>query len=132
MPMNQIDINGVTMSTKQMRDLCGLYCVAEFANYEHAEFFMYLIGTGVTRSRYELTAHDRKTHAFLFDMQVDASAPALEACALKAGTETDAQAVVVALEYARRIIEARAYEQGKRFRLQVETRTESLQQISAK
>jgi hypothetical protein len=28
---------------------------------------MYLIGTGVTRSLYELTAHDRKTGALLFD-----------------------------------------------------------------
>lgn len=26
------------MTTKQIRDLCGLYCVAEFANYEYAEF----------------------------------------------------------------------------------------------
>lgn len=92
---------------------------------------MYLIGTGATRSRYELTAHDRKTRALLFDMQVDASAPALEARALKAGTETDAQAVTVALEYARRIIETKAYEQSKRFRLQVEAKTESLQPISA-
>lgn len=72
--------------------------MAEFANYEHAEFFMYLIGTGATRSVYELTAHNRKTHAFLFDMQVEASAPALEARALKAHTNTDAQPVAVALD----------------------------------
>lgn len=65
------------MTTKQVRDLCGLYCVAEFANYEHMEFFMYLIGTGVTRSRYELTAHDRKTRALLFDMQVEAGTESL-------------------------------------------------------
>lgn len=119
------------MATKQVRDLCCLYCVAEFANYQHAEFFMYLIGTGATRSLYELTAHDRKTHALLFDMQVEASAPALEARALiKAGTHTDAQAVAVAFDYARRIIETKAYEQSKRFRLQVEARTESLHRIT--
>jgi len=46
----------------------------------------HLIGTGATRSLYELTAHDRKARAFLFDMQVEASAAALEARALKAGT----------------------------------------------
>ena len=120
------------MTIKQVRDLCGLYCVAEFANYEHAEFFMYLIGTGVTRSLYELTAHNRKTGALLFDMQVEASAPALEARALKAGTNTDAQAVAVALEHARRIIETKAYEQGKRFRLQVDVEIESLHRIVAK
>ncbi|MCI0553457.1 MAG: hypothetical protein L0287_21120 [Anaerolineae bacterium] len=119
------------MTTKQVRDLCGLYCVAEFANYEHAEFFMYLIGTGATRSLYELTAHDRITRALLFDMQVEAGAPALEARALKAGTNTDAQAVAIALDYARRIIETRAYEQGKRFHLQVEAKSESLQRIAA-
>jgi len=117
------------MTTKQIRDICGLYCVAEFADYEHAEFFMYLIGTGVTRSLYELTAHDQKTHASLFDMQVEASAPALEARALKAGTDTDAQAVAVALDYAQRIIEMKAYEQVKRFRLQVEAKTESLHRM---
>ncbi len=117
------------MTTKQVRDLCGLYCVAEFANYEQAEFFMYLMGTGVTRSLYELTAHDRKTHALLFDMQVEASAAALEARALKAGTNTDAQAVAIAFDYARRIIETKAYEQGKRFKLQIEARAESLRSI---
>jgi len=63
------------MTTKQVRDLCGLYCVAEFANYENAELFMYLIGRGVTRSLHELTAHDRKMRALLFDMWVEASAP---------------------------------------------------------
>jgi hypothetical protein len=120
------------MTEKQIRDLYGLYCVAEFTNYEHAEFFMYLIGTGVTRSLYELTAHDRKTGALLFDMQVEASAPALEARALKARTNIDAQAVAVALNYARRIIETKAYEHDQRFRLQVDAKTESLRRIATK
>jgi hypothetical protein len=119
------------MTTKQVHDLCGLYCVAEFANYERAEFFMYLIGTGVTRSLYELTAHDRKTGALLFDMQVEASASTLEARALKARTDTDAQAVALAFEYAKRIIETKAYEQGKRFQLQVEAETVSLHLVAA-
>jgi len=119
------------MTGKPIRDLCGLYCVAEFANYERAEFFMYLIGTGVTRSLYELTAHDRKTRALLFDMQVEASASALEARALKAHTNTDAQAVAVALDYARQIIETKVYEQGKRFRLQLAAKDESLHRIVA-
>ena len=117
------------MAGKQVRDLCGLYCVAEFANYERAEFFMYLIGTGVTRSRYELTAHDRRTRGLLFDMQVEAGASALEARARKAGTNTDAQAVAVALDYARQIVESKAYEEGRRFRLQIEAGAESLQRI---
>ena len=64
-------------------------------------------------------------------MQVEASATALEARALKAGTNTDAQAVAVALDYARRIIETKAYEQGKRFRLQIEVGTESLYPAAA-
>ena len=119
------------MTTKQVRDLCGLYCVAEFADYEHAGFFMYLICTGVTRSLYELTAYDRKTHALLFDMQVEASALALEARAVKARTDTDAQAVAIALDYARRIIETKAYQHGKRFRLQIEPGTESLHPSAA-
>ena len=87
------------MTTRRVRDLCGLYCVAEFADYQRAEFFMYLIGTGVSRSRYELTAHDRRTGALMFDMQVEAGAPALEAHARKAGTNTDAQAVAAAFKH---------------------------------
>jgi hypothetical protein len=67
------------MTPKRVRNLCGLYCVTELANYEHAEFFMYLIGTGATRALYELTAHDRKTKSPLFDMQVEADTPVLEA-----------------------------------------------------
>lgn len=119
------------MTTKQVHNLCGLYCVVEFANYEHAEFFIYSIGTGVTRALYELIAHDRKTHALLFDMQVEASAQALETRALKAGTHTDAQAVAIAFDHARRIMETKAYEQGKRFRLQIDVKTESLGPIVA-
>jgi len=103
--------------------------VTEFANYEHAEFFMYLIGTGVTRALYELTAHDRKTKVLLFDMQVEASTPVLEARAQKASIYPDAEAVKMAFEYARRIIETKAYERGKRFRLQLEAATESLRQM---
>lgn len=64
-------------------------------------------------------------------MQVEASASALEARALKAGTDTDAQAVAVALDYARQIIETKAYEQGKRFHLKLEAETESLYRIAA-
>jgi hypothetical protein len=119
------------MTEKQVRDLCGLYCVAEFADYEQAEFFIYLIGTGATRSLYELTAHDRKTHALLFDMQVEASARALEVRALKASTNTDAQAVAIALGHARQIIETKAYEQDKSFRLQIEAGSEALHPIAS-
>jgi hypothetical protein len=114
------------MSRNQIRDLCGLYCVAEVANYEKAHFFMYLIGSGVTRSRYELTAHDRKTGELLFGMQVDASAKGLEARAHKANTSTDAQAVSVAVGYARQIVDTKAYGHGNRFLLEVEAGTSSL------
>jgi hypothetical protein len=118
------------MAVPRVRDLCGLYCVTEFANYLQAEFFMYLIGTGVSRSRYELTAHDRKTHALLFVVQVDASAQALAVRARKAGTNTDAQAVAAAFDQARRIVETKAYEQGRRFRLQLEADAEILRHLA--
>ena len=114
------------MSRNQPRDLCGLYCAAEIANYEKAMFSMYLIGMGMTRSRYEFTAHDRKTGKLLFGMQVDASARALEARALKANTNNDAQAVAVALGYARQIVETKAYGDGNRFLLEVEAGSSSL------
>jgi hypothetical protein len=120
------------MATKRVRDLCGLYCVAEFADYQRAEFFMYLIGTGVSRSRYELTAHHRKTGALLFSMQVEASARGLEARARKAGTNSDVQAVAVALEDARQIVDADDYPPGAHFQLQVESETAWLQRIGVK
>ncbi len=118
------------MATRQVRDLCGLYCVTEFADYEHAEFFMYLIGTGVTRSVYELTANDKKSKALLFDIQVEADAPALEARALKAQTHTDTQAVKIAMGYARKIVDTNAYQQGKRFKLSIQAETKSLYQTN--
>ncbi|HKY54396.1 MAG TPA: hypothetical protein VJM08_08830 [Anaerolineales bacterium] len=71
------------MTTKQVADLCGLYSVAEFANDEDTKFIMYLMGTGVTRSLYELTAHDRKTHALLFDIQVEAATESLHLVAVE-------------------------------------------------
>lgn len=119
------------MSTRQVRDMCGLSCVAQFADHAGAELFVYLIGTGASRSLYELTAHDRRTHTLLFDMQVEASAPALESRALAAGTGADAQAVSVAFEHARRIIDAKAYEQSRRYRLVVEAASETLHPITA-
>ena len=114
------------MSRNQIRDLCELYCAAEIAKYEKAVFSMYLIGMGTTRSRYELTAHDQKTGELLFGMQVDASARALEARSLKANTSNDAQAVAVALGYARQIVETKAYGHGNRFVLEVEAGSSSL------
>ena len=38
------------MPTRHLRDMCGLSCVVEFADYCDAEFFFYLIGTGASRS----------------------------------------------------------------------------------
>lgn len=111
------------MTTKRVRDLCGLNCVAEFADYQGAEFFMYLIGTGASRTRYELTACDRKTGALLFDIQVEASVGALEARACKAGTRFDTQAVALTLEHARQIVAAGSVPPGAHFQLEVESET---------
>ena len=116
------------MTTRRVRDLCGLYCVAEFADYQRAEFFMYLISTA-SPAHDRVDAHDRQTGALMFDMQVEAGAPALEAHARKAGTNTDAQAVAAAFKPARRIVDADDYRPGTRFQLQVEEATESLQRI---
>ena len=113
------------MTRNEIRDLCGLYCV-EIAANDKAEFSMYLIGRGTTRSRYELTAHDRKTGDLLFGMKVDASAAALEARAAKRNTDNDAQAVEVALGYAIQIVEKKAYRRGERFVLDVEPASSSL------
>ncbi len=116
------------MTTRRVRDLCGLYCVAEFADYQRAEFFMYLIGTGVSRSRYELTAHDRQTGALMFDMQVEAGAPALEA---RAGRPVPIRRSGSGRRLQARAADSRCRRLSARYtlQLQVEEATESLQRI---
>ncbi len=119
----------MSVTTKRVRDLCGLYCPAELADYKQAEFFVYLIGTGVSRSLYQLTAQDRDSGAELFDMQIEAEARALQFRAHKAGTATEDQAVRVALEHARRIVDAADFPPGAHFQLQVEAGVIKLNQI---
>ena len=80
---------------------------------------------------YELIAHDRVTYSLLFDIRVEASAEALEARALAAGSYPDSQAVTVALACARRIINSQAYRSGPRFLLLVDVGGDSLSQMAA-
>jgi len=58
-------------------DPCGLSDFNRIAIYGHAELFVALMGTGVSRSLYELTAHDAQTHVLLFDLRIEASTEAL-------------------------------------------------------
>ena len=116
------------MRREEIRDLFSLYCVAQSAAYDRAEFSMYLIGRGATRSLYELLAEDRKTHAHLFDIQVEGTEQALEFRAHQAGTNTDAQAVSAAFQYASKIIETNAYKNNKRFRLELKASSAALYQ----
>ena len=107
------------MRTEEIRDLCSVYCVEELAAYDRAEFSMYLVGTGITRTLYELTARDRLTHAHLFDIRVEGTAQALDARALRAGTNSDAQAVLAAFKVARRIIDTNTHLHTRRFLLEL-------------
>ena len=116
------------MRTEEVRNLCSLYLAADFAEYERAEFSMYLIGTGVTRTLYELTARDRKTHAHLFDIRVEGTAEALAFRAHQAGTNSDAEAVSAAFQYARKVIDTNAYRNNKRFHLELKASSASLYQ----
>ena len=117
------------MRREEVRNLFEMYRGTEIANYEVAEFFMYLIGTGVTRTLYELTAQDRKTHTHLFDIQVEGSAEALESRAHKAGTNSDEQAVAAAFKVARRIIDTNAYKHHQNWHLEIRGASESLNEL---
>jgi hypothetical protein len=119
------------MSTRHVGNMCGLYCPAEFAEYRSVEFFIYLIGAGVSRSLYQLTAADRGSGRAMFDMKVEASAEALERRAALAGTSADAQAVVIALQHARQIVDQDRGTDGAHFHLRIEAGGSTLQQISS-
>jgi len=107
-------------------DPCGLSDFNRIAIYGHAELFVALMGTGVSRSLYELTAHDVQTHAMLFDLRIEASTEALARRGRQAGTSADEQVLALAFDYARRIVDAGAYERAVHFSLQVGIEAEVL------
>ncbi|HLB47003.1 MAG TPA: hypothetical protein VJL59_08240 [Anaerolineales bacterium] len=107
-------------------DVCGLSNFNRVETYGRAELFVMLIGTGSTRSRYELTAHDTQTHALLFDLQIEASLDALLVRSRQASASPDDQAITMALACARRILGALAYRQTSHFRLHIEPEGEIL------
>lgn len=112
------------MTTPQ--DLCGLSGYNRIETYGRAELFLYLIGSGVTRVLYELTAHDARARDLLFDLQIEADAEALAARARQAGMSADDQAVAIAFDYARRLVDSAAYPPGARFRLLITAKGEGL------
>ena len=107
-------------------DVCGLSNFNRVETYRRAELFVMLIGTGATRSRYELTAHDTQTRMLLFDLQIEASLDALIARGHQAGASPDDLAIATALACARRILDALAYQQTTHFRLNIEPQGEIL------
>ena len=109
-----------------MADPCGLSDLNRIAIYGHAELFVALMGTGVSRSLYELAAHDARTHVLLFDLRIEASPEALARRGRQAGTSTDEQVLALAFDCARRIVDADAYWRATHFRLQIETQAEVL------
>ena len=109
-----------------MADPCGLSDFNRIAIYGRAELFVALMGTGVSRSLYELTAHDAQTHTLLFDLRIEASTEALARRGRQAGTSADDQVLTLAFDYARRIMDAEAYRRTTHFRLQIETEAEVL------
>jgi len=107
-------------------DPCGLSDFNRIAIYGHAELFVALMGAGVSRSLYELTAHDAQTHVLLFDLRIEASTEALARRGRQAGTSADEQVLVLAFAYARRIVDAEAYRRTTHFRLCLEPEGEAL------
>ncbi len=109
-----------------MADPCGLSDFNRIAIYGHVELFVALMGTGVSRSLYELTARDAQTRALLFDLRVEASLEALIARGRQAGVSADAQAMTIAFDCARRILDAEAYRRATHFRLHIQPEGEAL------
>ncbi len=107
-------------------DPCGLSDFNRIETYGRAELFLMLVGTGVSRSLYELTAHDAQTRALLFDLRVEASLDTLIARGRQAGTSADEQVLALAFDYARRIVDTEAYRRTTHFRLCLEPEGEAL------
>lgn len=100
-------------------DLCGLSGVNHIETHDDTELFFYLIGSGVTRSLFMLTAHHTQTRVLLFDLRVEADFEALASRARRAGTSADDQAVAITLDCARRIVDTGTHRNGAHFRLQI-------------
>jgi hypothetical protein len=107
-------------------DPCGLSDFNRIETYGHAELFVALMGTGVSRSQYELTAHDAQTHVLLFDLRIEASTEALARRGRQAGTSADEQVLALAFDYARHIVDGEAYRRTTHFRLCLEPEGETL------
>ncbi len=107
-------------------DPCGLSDFNRIETYGCAELFLMLVGTGVSRSLCELTAHDTQTHALLFDLRVEASLEALIARGRQAGVSADEQAMTITFDCARRILDAEAYRRATHFRLHIQPEGEAL------
>lgn len=108
------------------QDLCGLSGSNRLETYRDVELFLTLIGTGVTRSLYALTAHDIHSRALLFDLRIEAGAAALDVRARRAGIDPDDQAAAIALGYAHRIVDAAAYRRAAHLRLDIAAEGETL------
>jgi hypothetical protein len=107
-------------------DPCGLSDFNRIETYGRAELFLMLVGTGVSRSLYELTAHDTQTRALLFDLWVEASLDTLIARGRQAGVSADEQAMTIAFDCACRILDAEAYRRATHFHLHIQPEGEAL------
>lgn len=94
--------------------------------YRNTELFLTLIGTGVHRSVYQLTAHERASNRLLFDMRVEAEVDALLVRGHRSGISADALMAGVAFDHARRIVDAGANGAPVHYRLEVGADTDRL------
>lgn len=100
-------------------DICSLSHQNSFWRYGSIEFFVYLLGTGISRSLYMLAAEDTSSGRHLFNMPIEAETQAMVERGNKAGTYPDDELVSAAVTQACKIVDEHAYETAKMFRLKI-------------
>ena len=101
------------------QDVCGLSGSNYFETYGDAELFLALMGAGVTRALYVLTARDKRGDALLFDIRIEADLDSLIAGARRAGASADSQLMSLAFGHARRLLDESAYQPPAHFHLRI-------------
>jgi len=102
-------------------------CGFEFSEcYRNVDLFLTLVGTGVHRSVYYLTARERPGRRLLFGLRVAAELDALLLRSHRAGAAADAPMVALAFDYAHRIVDAGVNDSPARYLLEVGSVSEVL------
>jgi hypothetical protein len=86
-------------------DVCGLAGHNYSDTHRGVDLFLYLIGSGVSRTLYMLTGYEHMTQTFLFDIRVQADLQTLVEESSAEQASADDRVAAVAFQRARQIVD---------------------------